>query len=54
VPFTELTHPDDLDDSTEAFARLERHEAIEVEKRYLHRDGRAISVLVSATPITTP
>jgi diguanylate cyclase (GGDEF)-like protein/PAS domain S-box-containing protein len=51
MTFTELTDPDDLEDCTDALARLERGETIEIEKRYLHRDGHAIPVLVSATPI---
>ena len=51
MTFDELTHPDDLQDGAETLARLDRNETIEIEKRYLHRDERAISVLVSATPI---
>jgi diguanylate cyclase (GGDEF)-like protein/PAS domain S-box-containing protein len=51
MAFAGLTHPDDLEESTDAFALLGQRETIEIEKRYLHRDGRAISVLVSATPI---
>jgi diguanylate cyclase (GGDEF)-like protein/PAS domain S-box-containing protein len=51
IVFAELTHPDDLHDAAEAFARLDRKQTIEIEQRYLHRDGHAIPVLVSATPI---
>ena len=51
MTFAELTHPDDLEDSTDALARLQRGDTIEIEKRSLHRDGHAIPVLVSATPI---
>jgi diguanylate cyclase (GGDEF)-like protein/PAS domain S-box-containing protein len=49
--FDDLTHPDDLAATPDYLARLDRGESIATEKRYLHRDGRAISVLVSATPI---
>ena len=39
VAFAELTHPDDLQITADAVARLDRGETIEIEKRYLHRDG---------------
>jgi diguanylate cyclase (GGDEF)-like protein/PAS domain S-box-containing protein len=51
MAFDDLTHPDDRPDTADYLARLDRRESVATEKRYLHRDGRAISVLVSATPI---
>ncbi len=51
MAFAELTHPDDLQETIATYARLEQKETIEIEKRYMHRDGHAIPVLVSATPI---
>ena len=49
MAFAELTHPDDLQETMETYARLDQKETIEIEKRYLHRDGRGIPVLVSAS-----
>src|SRR6185437_8531826 len=41
MPFTELTHPDDVDADQELFAELVdgRRDSYEMSKRYLARDG---------------
>ena len=47
----ELSHPDDAGATEEAMAMLDRSESAEFETRYIHSDGHAIWVLVSATPL---
>jgi PAS domain S-box-containing protein len=49
VPFVDLTHPDDRAENWDAFERLVRGEipSFDLEKRLLHRDGRAVWVLMS-------
>jgi diguanylate cyclase (GGDEF)-like protein/PAS domain S-box-containing protein len=47
-----LSHPDDVGAwEDEAMAKLDRNESVEFETRYVHKDGHAIWVLVSATPL---
>ena len=48
---TSITHPDDLEATAAGYDRLDNNETIRYEKRYLHRDGQTVSVLISATPI---
>ncbi|HEX3241310.1 MAG TPA: PAS domain S-box protein [Solirubrobacterales bacterium] len=51
LTFTEVTHPDDLVANFEGDERLLAGEAddYQLEKRYLHRDGSAVWVLLSVT-----
>ena len=49
-------HPDDLDTYAEQLRRMQTGEAPEcrLEKRYLHRDGHAVWVDLTATPMWVP
>jgi diguanylate cyclase (GGDEF)-like protein/PAS domain S-box-containing protein len=49
VAFTEFTHPDDVGADVALFEALMRGERdnYQLEKRYLHRDGRIVDVLLS-------
>ena len=49
--FLDITHPDDLQIGRDSLARQIAGEisTFQVEKRYLHKDGRIITVLLSAT-----
>jgi diguanylate cyclase (GGDEF)-like protein/PAS domain S-box-containing protein len=50
VAFTEFTHPEDVCADVALFEALMRGERdnYQLEKRYLHRDGRVVDVLLSA------
>jgi PAS domain S-box-containing protein len=49
--FQEITHPDDLDDDQELAARLwaGQIDTYQLEKRYLHKDGRALWCQLTAS-----
>ena len=51
LTFLDITHPDDLQIGRDNLARQLAGEikTFQVEKRYLHKDGRVITVLMSAT-----
>nr|WP_231940641.1 EAL domain-containing protein [Acidovorax sp. RAC01] len=51
-----LTHPDDLDTNAEQLHRMRMGEVPEcrLEKRYLHRNGHAVWVDLTATPMWMP
>lgn len=51
--FFELTHPDDLEQSREALQRLVsgKTDRVQLEKRYLHRDGTAVWTNVQASTV---
>ncbi len=49
-----ITHPDDADRTAEILDLVHAGETGQVEKRFLHRGGREIWALVSATPIPEP
>ncbi|REK17753.1 MAG: PAS domain S-box protein [Planctomycetota bacterium] len=51
--FQSITHPDDLDADLELAAKLMRGEIdhYDMEKRYFHRDGRTIWILLSASMV---
>jgi two-component system cell cycle sensor histidine kinase/response regulator CckA len=51
--FSEFTHPEDIDADWDLFNQVMRGErnSYQLEKRYLHRDGRAVDVLLSATVV---
>jgi PAS domain S-box-containing protein len=50
---TDITHPDDVAASGQALRRLITGEAktCQIEKRYIHKSGRPVWVLLTATPI---
>jgi PAS domain S-box-containing protein len=50
---TDLTHPDDIALSVRTLRRLTSGEAksCQIEKRYIHKSGRPVWVLLTATPI---
>ena len=50
----DMTHPEDRGPTPELLARLRRHEAIAVEKRFIRRDGSELWVWVSSTPVPGP
>lgn len=51
VAISTITHPDDDDRTADAYEQLDHDQTTQVEKRYIHRDGREIWVLISSTPI---
>ena len=53
VPFADFTHPDDLEADLHLFDAVMRGErdSYQLEKRYLHRDGSIIDVLLSAAVV---
>ena len=50
----DMTHPDDRGPTPELLARLRRHEAIAVEKRFIRKDGSELWAWVSSTPVPGP
>ena len=52
VGFASLTHPDDAAENIEAMRTiLEQDKPYQTEKRYIHRDGRVIDVLLAVTVV---
>lgn len=53
LSFQEITHPDDLDADIAQLRRLERGEvpSYRTEKRYFHKDGRVLWVLLTASVV---
>lgn len=53
---TELTHPDDVQQSTELMKRLLNGEvsSYEIEKRYIHRDGHPVWVQLNVSSVRPP
>jgi PAS domain S-box-containing protein len=51
--FQEITHPDDLPDDLDLLRRLDAGEVpfYRLEKRYRHRDGREVPILLSASAV---
>jgi diguanylate cyclase (GGDEF)-like protein/PAS domain S-box-containing protein len=47
----DLTHPDDLESTETAFEAVAANELVQFEKRFQHRDGHAVSALVSSAPV---
>jgi two-component system NtrC family sensor kinase len=56
LTWQQITHPDDLDVNLESFARLRNdgHDVVNISKRYVRKDGRAIEVEVSDTIVRGP
>jgi PAS domain S-box-containing protein len=54
--FQDITHPDDLAEDVELLRRLVDGEisSFQLEKRYLHADGRAVPILLSVTLVRDP
>jgi diguanylate cyclase (GGDEF)-like protein/PAS domain S-box-containing protein len=51
VAIDTIVHPDDLSLTVGLYEKLDLGQSSQVDQRYLHRDGRAVWVLTSCTPV---
>ncbi len=54
--FQRLTHPDDLDIDLRALHQMlaQRIESYQMEKRYIHKDGRTVWIQLNVSPVWNP